>query len=306
MNRIWLSKVGLFSLFWIVLVSSSWAGQVVTKDAKLWAKKALAEEKALPALTAPNTLAVLYFQNKTGQSGLDPLQKGLTLMLITDLSAIKGLQIVERVKLQALVEEMGLGASGLVEAGTAPRVGKLLGAQWLIGGDILQGKLEQLKIEANTLEVDTSKLLGPSLTEGKLTELFRLEKELLFEIIKLLKIEVKPEEERALKKLCTTNLRALTDLFRGVEASDRGNYEKAAEYYEKALKEDPNICVAKGALDQLKDLGLIKVPKRSREMLRSLRERTSLTDQLSPEDATKRERTLKDVPAPVNIDLLFP
>jgi curli biogenesis system outer membrane secretion channel CsgG len=62
-------------------------------------------------------------------------------MLITDLSEVKGLQIVERIKLQALVEEMGLGASGLVEANTAPRVGKLLGAQWLIGGDILDGKL---------------------------------------------------------------------------------------------------------------------------------------------------------------------
>ena len=102
MNGKWLSRVLILGLFGVVLISPAWAGQVVTKDARSWAKKVLAEEKALSTVAARNTLAVLYFQNRTGQSSLDPLQKGLTLMLITDLSAVKGLQIVERIKLQAL------------------------------------------------------------------------------------------------------------------------------------------------------------------------------------------------------------
>ena len=298
MNRKWLSRVLIVGLLGIVLISPAWAGQVVTKDVRSWAKKVLAEEKALPTVAARNTLAVLYFQNRTGQSGLDPLQKGLTLMLITDLSAVKGLQIVERIKMQALVEEMGLGASGLVESNTAPRVGKLLGVQWLIGGDILESKLEQLRIQAKTLDVPTSQILGQPMTEGKLTELFRLEKDLLFDIIKVLKIEVKPEEESALRKLCTHNLSAFMELVQGMEASDRGNYDQAAAYYEKALQRDPNVCAAKEAWEELKGLGLITGKKRSRELLRSLREDTSLTDQLSPEDATKRERTPKDVRGP--------
>ncbi len=297
----------LLAFLIIFLASSSgWTGEVVTKETKLWAQKALAEEKALAAITAPNTIAVLYFQNKSGNSALDPLRKGLTLMLITDLSQVKGLQVIERVKLQALVEEMGLGASGLVDEGTAPRVGRLLGARWLVGGNILPAIEEKLKIQAYPLEVPKGQVLGEPLREGKLADLFRLEKELLFEIIKLLKIEVSPEEERAMRRLCTANIKAFGELVRGIEASDRGKYEKAAIHYEKALQEDPQICIARGALHELKNLGLIKVTKKSQEMLRTLRERTSTTDQLTQDEITRRTRTPQQVPSPVKIDIYFP
>lgn len=296
----------IISFLPFLLISLSWAGEVVTKDIKLWAQKVLAAEKALPAIAARHTIAVLYFLNKTGDAGLDPLQKGLTLMLITDLSNVKGLQVIERVKLQALAEEMGLGASGLVEPGTAPRVGRLLGAQWLVGGSILPAKEEKLKIQAHPLDVPRGEILGEPLSEGKLAELFRLEKELLFEIIKLLKIEVTPEEERAMRRLCTTSLKAFGELVRGIEASDRGEYEKAAAHYEKALQEDRHICIAQEALSELKNLGLIKVKKRSQEMLRTLRERTSVTDQLTQDELTRRERTPQQVPSPVKIDIYFP
>jgi len=296
---------GIIIFFSVVLTGPAQAGEVVTKDARFWAQKALAEEKVLPAMEVRNTLAVLYFQNKTGQPALDALQKGLTLMLITDLSAVKGLQVVERVRMQALVEEMGLGVSGLVEKDTAPRLGRLLRAQWLVGGDIFPGKPDQLKIQSYPLDVPAQKILGQPAAEGLLADFFQLEKELLFGIIGLLKIEITPEEDKKLRKLCSTNMRALMELFKGIEASDRANYEKAAEFYEKALQEDPGICVAKGALEQLKDLGLIAVKKRSREMLRSLRDRTSLTDQLPPEETTKRVKTPKEIPSPVTIDIRF-
>src|SRR5439155_67793 len=53
---------------------------------------------ATPAAAA-RTLAVSYFDNNTGKPEYDPLAKGLADMLITDLSAISSLQIVEREKL---------------------------------------------------------------------------------------------------------------------------------------------------------------------------------------------------------------
>lgn len=288
-------KAGRFSksLSWIlplvILASTAWGGQVVTKDAKLWAKKALEEEKSLTVLPTAKTLGVLYFQNRTGQSELNPLQKGLALMLTTDLSNVKGIQVVERIRLQALVEEIGLGVSGLVEPNTAPRVGRLLGARWLVGGAILEAKMDQLRIQSNPLDVPTQEIIGQVTAHGVLTELFHIEKDLLFDIIKLLKIEVTPLEEEELRKPCSKKIKALMSLFQGVEASDRGNYEKAAELYERALKEDPNICMAQGALQELKGLGLIVIKTRSRTMLQELRDNTSLTNQLSPKEQTRRE-----------------
>lgn len=288
MQRKKVFKILNFVLFWIVLTSSSWAGQVVTKEVRLWAKKALEEEKALRLVEGRNTMAVLYFQNKTGESEFDPLQKGIPLLLIADLSNVKGLQVIERVKLQALVEEIGLGTSGLVEFNAAPRVGRLLGARWLIGGDISKGSIG---IQSNLLDVPGQKVTGQAVVKGNLSELFRLEKDLLFEILKLLKIEVPPEEERELRKPCSTNIKALMALFKGIEASDRKDYQRAAEYYEVASREDPNICIVRGALQELMALKLIKANKRSRNLLRSLRDQGSVTDQLTTEDSVKRIRT---------------
>jgi TolB-like protein len=306
MKKICLSRFLVFLLVWIAFTPSSWGGQVVTDDTRSWAKKVLEQEKSLPAVTGKNTLAVLYFHNKTGQKDLDPVQKGMTLMLITDLSTVKDLQVIERVRLQALTEEMGLGVSGLVEENTAPRVGKLLGAKWLVGGDIDAGKPELLSVQSNLLDVPTTQIVGQPSSEGKLPELFRIEKDILFGIIKLLKIKVTPEEEARLRKPCSTNTNALLALFRGIGASDAGQYEKATDFYEKALREDPNICIAREALSEIKDLGLIAVKKKGRELIRSLREDTSLTNQVTPKEEIRHEPTPKDIPTGITIQPVFP
>jgi TolB-like protein len=295
----------IFLLVWGINASLSWGGQVVTEDTRLWARKALQEEKALETVKGKNTLAILYFQNKTGRPDLDPLQKGLTLMLITDLSTLEGLQIVERTRLQALSEEMGLGVSGLVEPGTAPRVGNILGAQWLMGGDITGREPVELRIQSDLLDVAASKSLGKQSAEGGLSELFRLEKDLLFKIINVLKIKLTPEQQAALRKPCSTESKALLSFFQGINASDQGDYEGAAELYEKALKNDPGICEAGPALKELQVLGLVSMKSRTGELIRSLKDQTSLSDQLSTEDSEKRNGGPETTPSPVSIDLQF-
>ncbi|NMC73810.1 MAG: hypothetical protein GYA56_05535, partial [Geobacteraceae bacterium] len=214
------------------------AGQVVTHDIRDQARKLLENEKTLGTVTAQNTLAVLYFRNRSGLEELDPVRKGLALMLITDLSTVKELQVVERVRLQALAEELGLGSSGIVEPDTGPRVGRLLGARWLVGGDIL-GALEKLTVQSDILEVPADHVLGRPVSEGQLEELLRVEKELLLEILKVVKIDVTPGQRTRLMRPCSTKWSALVSLFKGVDAGDRGEYQTAADLYEMALKEDP-------------------------------------------------------------------
>jgi TolB-like protein len=297
----------IFSIVMLVMTApSSWAGQVVTKETRDWAQQTLQEEKSLQAAMARNTLAVLYFKNRSGQEELDPLQKGIALMLITDLSTVKGVQVVERIKLQALAEELGLGASGLVEPGSEPRVGKLLRAQWLVGGDITGTQQTPVRVQSRLLETATSAITGQPASEGMLTELFRIEKDLLFELIKLLNIDIKPEERAKLEIPCSTNSKALIALFRGIDASDRREYEKAKEFYEKSLKEDPDICIAGDALQELQGLGLISVKKKSGDLLRSLREGTSLTNQLTPKEELKKKFYPNDIPTTTNVDVIFP
>lgn len=283
-------------LILLMTVSAAWAGQVITEEVRLWAKEALQQEKALAASGgAADTIAVLNFSNRTGAAELDPLQKGLAAMLITDLTQISSLQVVERVRMQALVEELGLGASGLVAPGTEPRVGRLLGARWLAGGDMAGDRAAVIDIRSDVLAVPDSRILGQPAAQGPLPEFFRMEKEILFGILALLKVEPSAEEEAALRRPLTLSLEALLRFAEGIDASDRGLYPKAAELYEEALQADPGFGAAAEALEELRSLGLIPPKRRSGAFLRSLRDRTSLTDRLSSDDVIRRERTPQDL-----------
>ncbi len=299
--------MGILVSFGLFISTFSWAGQVVTDQEKDWAKRVIKEEGVLKAPPSRNTLAVLNFKNQSGQTDLDPLQKGMALMLITDLSQVKEVQVLERVQMQALVEELGLGASGLVAPDSSPRVGKLLGAHWLIGGEILmpQGEARRIRVDSNLLDVPLEKTVGNPSAEGEWAELFRLEKVLLFELIKQLRIVVTPEEEARLRIPCSTNTRALMALFKGVDASDRGNYALAAEQYETAVKEDRRICIASQALEELR-IRRLTTAKKSVDLLHSLRDQTSLTNQLTTKETEKRVPPATSVPTPIRIGITFP
>lgn len=286
--------------------ATSRGGQVVTRETREWARQTLQAEQSLKGVTARNTLAVLPFRNRSGQGELDPVQKGMALMLTTDLSQVPEVQVVERIRIQAVMEELGLGASGLVEPGSEPRLGKLLQARFLVGGDVTGTGESPLRARSRLLETPTSAVIGEPASEGSLTELFRIEKDLLFELIRLLKIELKPDEKAKLAKPCSTRNRALMALFRGIDASDRGEYVIAEEMYETALEEDPEICVAGDAIQELRDLGLVPVKKKSVNLLRSLRDSTSLTNQLTPKDELKKRFYPHDKPSTTTIDVVFP
>ena len=186
---------------WVYLtaVVTVQAGQVVTTEEKAWAKEALKyskNEKNMAPISAANTVAVLYFNNKTGLEDMNALQKGMAIMLITDLAKVPDLQVVERIKVQALLDEMELGTSGLVDPTTAPKVGKLLGAYYVSNGEIILGKMAQLNIKPVLIDVPFGSVTPQTAATGNLQDLFRMEKEILFHIIEQMKVFLTPQRTR--------------------------------------------------------------------------------------------------------------
>ncbi|WP_339137072.1 MAG: CsgG/HfaB family protein [Candidatus Electrothrix sp. GW3-4] len=249
------------TLIWLYSAALAQASQVVTQTERDWAKQAIQQEKALStqgAASPSNSLAVLYFNNKSGQDKLSPLQKGLAVMLITDLAKVEQLRVVERVRMQALLDELELGSSGLVDAGTVPKVGRLLGAAKVTSGDILKGRDEKLEISSSVLDIPLDKIAGQTTAAGALADLFQLEKEILFHIIDSLQITLSPQKKTELEQPLSASTPALLALFLGIEYSDQGLYELAAKMYNQALTEDPYLEIAKDALQELKGMGLIR------------------------------------------------
>src|SRR5213595_3433519 len=86
-------------------------------------------------------IAVFPFENggSYGQDkdNFDALQKGIAGLMISDLAANAAARVVEREELQKLIDEQHLGAAGAggpgrVDPQTAARIGKLVGARYVV------------------------------------------------------------------------------------------------------------------------------------------------------------------------------
>jgi TolB-like protein len=295
------------TLLIITLTHSAWSGQVITDEARQWARQALAQEHTIQQTDGKKTIAVLYFNNKTGMAELNPLQKGLAFMLITDLSTVRDLHVVERIKVQALMEEMGLGRSGLVQSDDTPSTGRLLGAKWIIGGDIMALAQVPLYIHSSLLDVPGAQVLGQPTAEGMLENFFEIEKTLLFNIIDLLKVELTQEERMRLERPISLNTKALLDLFKAIDASDQGNYDQAEQYYKSAIKKDAQISTAEANLMELQSLGVAGTrTTESVQLLQAIRDQTSLTDTTVPGLTTKQRVIPEGNRIPITLDVPVP
>ncbi len=98
-------------------------------------KQAIASEATISrSPPEPGSVAVLPFINR-GDAAQAVLSKGLTAMVISDLSKVPGIKVLERAKLQKLIEEMQLSESGLVDEKTALRAGRMMKAEKIMLGD---------------------------------------------------------------------------------------------------------------------------------------------------------------------------
>jgi len=217
------------------------------------AKQALLEESQLDIAAVPtNTIAVLYFENKGNMRNLDPLQKGIADMMITDFSKVRSVRIVERIRLQKLMEELNFGESGMVDERTAPRLGKLLGAFRLVKGSFFDLTSEKLRIDALVAQTRSGQLDGVTDISGDMKEFFRLEKELVFKILGELKISITDEEREAILEVPTENFFAFLQYSHGMDFEDKGMYTQAIQSYTGAVQSDPSFSQARSSLATVK------------------------------------------------------
>jgi TolB-like protein len=83
----------------------------------------------------PGSIAVQAFVNRGGDESYRALAKGLAAMIIADLSKVPGLKVLEREKVQLLVNEAKLGDSGLADTASAVRSGRLMRAEKVVVGN---------------------------------------------------------------------------------------------------------------------------------------------------------------------------
>lgn len=210
------------------------------------AHAALAREDTLAATApVPNTVAVLPFRYRGSNDELRPLERGLSQLVLTDLGKVDQLRLLERERVQALMDEMQLGDSGRAESTTAARSGRLLRAERVVQGALQDPTGGQLRLDATVVNATSANVVASGSAQDPLPRLFDMEKQVVMELLNRMGITLSPAERRAISERPTADLQAFLAYSRGLVAEDHGDFAGAAEQYDAALARDPNFRAAR-------------------------------------------------------------
>ena len=208
-------------------------------------RTAVASENLLASTPPePRTVGVFPFAYRGGDPRYEPLGRALAEMLVTDLSQTDRLTVLERTRIQLLIDEMEFGQSGLVDSPTAARTGRLVGAERIVQGQV-DVTAEQLRLEAAVVGTETGVLSSqPLIEEDALQRLFDLQKRLALNLYASLGIQLTPAEIDRVTRVPTRNLEALLAYGRCLQAEDAGRYGEAAANCGRAAALDPGFIEA--------------------------------------------------------------
>ena len=203
---------------------------------------------------APRTVAVMPFRLVGASEDLAPLQAALSDMIITDLSVSPAITPLERVKINAMIDEMLLAQAGLAEQETGARVGRLLKAEHVVQGVLAQSGEQQLRMDATVLNTQRKEATGTFGREQQIAAIFDLEKEIVFNIFNTLGVTLTASERERINENRAGNLLAFLAYGRGLDAMDRGNFQQAATFFRQATQLDPNFGRAQSQQQQATQL----------------------------------------------------
>jgi curli biogenesis system outer membrane secretion channel CsgG len=211
---------------------------------------------AMPAAaqdTRPG-IAVLPFENggSYGQDkeNFDALQVGMQQMLSTEFAQNPALRVVDRSQIRQLLAEQDLGAQGRVDASTAAKIGKVVGAKWVILGGFIDF-YGDFRVDIRIVNVETSEILKTEKARDKRENLYAMVTSVSNAITRGVNLPALPRQAMEMRENRKVPTEAVTYYSRALLYADRGNKDKAKELFNRAIEVFPDYTEAKEALQQV-------------------------------------------------------
>ena len=195
-----------------------------------------ATAKAGPAAAGKPSIAVLPFNNMSGDPEQEYFSDGITEDIITDLSKVSGLSVMGRntvftykgkpMKLQQTAAELGV--------------------RFLLEGSVRKAG-QRVRITAQLIDGNDGLHLWADRYDRDLNDIFALQDEITKAIVDQLKVKLLPEEKKAIAAAPTSNVEAyeLVLMARHYDYSGSVADSKAAlRFAERAAAMDPNLAEA--------------------------------------------------------------
>ncbi len=197
------------------------------------------------------TAAVMPLGKGAGGAQYDGLGRALADMMVTDLSSSNVLQLVERMQLGLILDELKLSKSGYLDKKTAQKLGRGLGAEFVITGSF--SVVESLFIiDTHIIKVESGSIIKAARSEGPVSDFVAIEKDVVEKLLAGLQVKLSPVARRKLLlDSPTESATALASYGRGILANEDGHVAAARKSFEEALRKDPDFAKASLALRDL-------------------------------------------------------
>lgn len=209
------------------------------------------EARAQAKPDARPTIAVLYMTNgaMVDNASYAPLSKGMAEMLITELAQNGAVRVVERDRLQTLLEEQNLQGSDKVDKETAVKLGKILGAKHMLMGSFVVDPRQNMRIDIRAVNTETSAIDYVQTVSGKADKLFDLVIDLGAKLNAGLKLPPVQTASATIPATKSPNqFKAILAMSRAIEAQDAKKYDEAKSLYKNAIALAPDYQHARSLL----------------------------------------------------------
>ena len=198
-------------------------------------------ERADPAM---RTLAIMDFTNSsvTDNEQYEPLEQGLATIMIHNLNGATNLKVVERERIQWLLDEQALQRSDMVDRQTAVEAGKLLGAHAVLFGGFIVNRRD-MWINARLVDVETGEILLTEQVTTRADDFFEAVERLSLQVAQAVNADL--QETQLGSRTETRSLDAQMSYWEGLGLLDRGDYRAAYEKFLESIEYDPAFDRAK-------------------------------------------------------------
>jgi TolB-like protein len=201
-------------------------------------------------------VAVLRFDNNTGDARYDHLGRALAAMMISDLSVVDEIRLVERERLEDLQKELELQQSAYVDPSTASTMGMMVGAEFVVTGAFTAMDPE-MRLDTRVDRVETSEVVKTANVRGKKDEFLDLQERLADELVDGLGVVLTADQKEKLRAQQESNriddVETLLAFSTALCLVDGGDYVDAFEQMSKVRDAAPGSALVQLTFERIKD-----------------------------------------------------
>ncbi|NIM90161.1 MAG: protein kinase [Candidatus Aminicenantes bacterium] len=203
---------------------------------------------AIPAAPSDKpSIAIMYFENNTGDESLDHYRKAISDLLITDLAQSKHLKILRGDTLFNILKQLNLLEAKSYSSEDLKKVADQGGATHILQGNYTKAG-ESFRINYLLHEASNEELIGSEMVEGVGEKsIFSMVDDITRRIkanFRLSPEEIASDIDKEVDKITTSFPEAFKYYIEGREYQDKGDTSKAIQFMEKAIAIDPEFAMA--------------------------------------------------------------